>query len=65
MTYDEFCNAVEEAESIEARAKGAVRQLARLCRGRLKAANVDSYTLSELKRELRDWDMARVVWRKH
>jgi hypothetical protein len=63
MTYDEFCNAVEEAQVIEDRAKAAVRRLARMCRERLRLSDVDTYTLSALKRELRDWDMVRSEWR--
>ncbi len=63
MTYDEFCEAVADAERTEYRARVAVQKIARLCKGRLRLADVDSYTLSALKRELRDWNMHSCEWR--
>jgi hypothetical protein len=63
MTYDEFYKAVEEAEFVERRARELVHKTAHLCRDRLRASGVDAYTLSTLKRELKDWDMVRNIWR--
>jgi len=63
MTYDDFCSAVDEAETVERRAKAMVERMARICRGRLRASGVSACTLSELKRELRNWDMTRGIWR--
>jgi hypothetical protein len=63
ITFEQFCEAVQEAETVERMAKATVQKLARMCRGRLRMSDVDTYTLSELKRELRDWDMTRSMWR--
>ena len=63
ITYEQFCEAVAEAETVERQANTMVERTARMCRGRLRASDVDAFTLSDLKRELRDWDMVRRVWR--
>jgi hypothetical protein len=63
MTFDEFSKAVEDAEITERRAREMVQRQARMCIGRLRNSKVPCYVLTELKRELRDWDMTRQQWR--
>ena len=63
MTFDEFSQAVAEAETIERRANDAVQRLARICAGRLRVSKVSGYVLAQLKQELRDFDMRTHTWR--
>ena len=63
MTFDEFSQAVAEAETIERRANDAVQRLARICAGRLRVSKVPGYVLVQLKQELRDFDMRTHTWR--
>lgn len=62
MTFNEFASAVEDARIIEKRANSAVNSLAGMCVGRLRNANVSSYVLRALKRELRDFNMTTGIW---
>jgi len=65
MTWEELTQAIADAERIERQAKEAVQKTARMCVGRLRAAKVDAWILSALKRELRDWNMHQGCWRNH
>jgi ribosomal protein L39E len=63
MTFDEFRQAVAEAEAVERRAADIVQQLARICAGRLRNSQVPGYILVKLKQELRDFNMKTRTWR--
>lgn len=62
MYLDEMRKAVAEAETTLRCADQIVNVMARMISGRLKKGNVSDSTLTELKRELRDWDMHRMTW---
>ena len=64
MTLDEMHAAVKDAEAIRSRADIVTRKLAELCVGRLRTGNVSWHVLTELKRELRDFNMHTGCWRE-
>lgn len=63
MTFVDFCNAVEEAETTQRRADECISQLADMCVNRLRSSGVSGYVLSRLKRELKNWDSVRRCWK--
>lgn len=63
MTFNEFSQAVAEAEAIERQANDMVQRLARICVGRLRSSQVPEYVLVRLKYELRDFNMRTQTWR--
>jgi mevalonate kinase len=64
MTFDEMYEAVQDARRTQQLADEMIGRLAYMCRGRLRSVNVSSSTLSALKRELRQWDMHRGIWKE-
>ncbi len=61
MDWNEFLQVEADAKNTISLATIMVENLARLCRGRLR--HVDGYTLSSLKRELRDFNMQTREWK--
>ena len=63
MTFTDACNAVHDAERTIQNSNRLVRGAADICRGRLRSADVSSYTLAQLKRELRDYNIHTGRWK--
>lgn len=63
MDFDDMSNAVTQAEQQLRLADRFAEKLARLLVGRLRHCNSRS-VLTELKKELRDWDMHRSQWKE-
>ncbi len=64
MQWSEMNHAVNEARAIIDRADLFVAQMARLIAGKLKSGDVSAWTLTELKKELRDFDMRSGDWKE-
>ena len=63
MLWDEMNDAISEANRTINQADRMIDQMARIMRGKLRSADVDSYTLQIFKRELRDFDMRTSDWK--
>ena len=64
MNWAEAQQAFTEAERTINATKDIACGMAKMLSGRLKAYGIPSFYLKELKRELRDYDMHRGVWRR-
>lgn len=64
MDFDEMIDAVKEAETTQRIADGQINRMAGLISGKLRACSVWHGTLRELKRELKNFNMATGQWRK-
>lgn len=63
MTINEMEQALEDARQTMARADRVAGQLARMLRGRLRNANIPSYILKDLKKELANFNMHTGEWK--
>ena len=63
MTITEMEQALEDARITMARADAVAGQLARILRGRLRNANIPSYILKDLKKELANFNMHTGEWK--
>ena len=63
MDFDDMSNAVTQAEQQLRLADRFAEKLARLLVGRLRHCD-SSWLLTNLKKELRDWDMHRSQWKE-
>lgn len=64
MIFQEFCAAVESARSDVRKGDQVIREFAELAAGRLRLADVPSYVLADLKRELNDFNMKTMKWKE-
>jgi len=64
MTFDEMQLAIKEAERTVQLADDVTDRLARIIRNRLRSGKVAIWVLSDLKRELRDFNIHTGSWRK-
>lgn len=62
MDYDDVARAVRTARERVKMGDKVVREVADLLAGRLRVAEVSSYTLKELKRELRNFNIRTGTW---
>lgn len=62
MNYEEFKQAVEDAETTLRRADRMVENIGHLLPGRLR--HVSGSVLADLKRELQDFDLRTHCWKK-
>jgi len=63
MNWAEANEAIKDAQRTISAADQYVGDMARICVGRLRKANVSPSVLNELKRELAKWDMHRGSWK--
>ena len=63
MNYTEMCDAVADSKNTIRLGDLAAKKLATLLGGRLKIAQIEPNILTELKRELRDFNMNTQSWR--
>lgn len=63
MNFHEMREAVENAEHTIRTGDQAAKDLAYLLRNRLQVSGVSPWTLTLLKRELRDWNMHTSEWK--
>ena len=63
MDFNDIRNARIAAQHQVELADQAVKDAVRLASGRLKAANVPTYLLEELKRELKDFNAKTGEWK--
>lgn len=63
MNYIDIKNAREEAKNRIILADAATRDAAKLVAGRLKISRVDAWTLEELKRELKNYNIHTGRWK--
>ncbi len=63
MNYIDIKNAREEAKNRIILADAATRDAAKLVAGRLRIAQVDCWTLEELKRELKNYNIHTGRWK--
>ncbi len=64
MVLSEVENAVREAEMTMRNANQCVSTMAGLIAGKLRSSDVWTYTLDELKKELRDYNMHTGCWKE-
>lgn len=64
MNLSEMQSAVREAEETLQNADKMRRQMAAMLKGHLRSAGINSYALSELKAELRDFNMHTKRWKE-
>jgi arabinogalactan endo-1,4-beta-galactosidase len=63
MRFDEVTAAIEDATRTVNQADRIVKDLAHLCAGRLRKANVSSWVLQDLKRELANYNIHTSSWK--
>jgi len=63
MQLKEMQEAVSKAKATIYRANTMVQIMARLCAGRLRSSNADSWILRRLKRELRGFNITTGCWK--
>lgn len=61
-TVTEIEYALSDAKDTLTNFNGIIRRMASLMRGKMREAGIPGYVLSDLKRELRDWDMHKKRW---
>ena len=64
MNWQEFDEAAKEARRTLRQADQVARNLACFLRGRLRLAEVDTFTLETMKRELRDFNLTTQEWKE-
>lgn len=64
MNLSEMQSAIREAEETLQNADKIRRQVANLIRGHLRSADIRGFVLSELKAELRDFNMHTGKWKE-
>ena len=62
MTFSEMGQAVEEAQATIRKADNYIGTMAGMISGRLRSGKVSNYTLSQLKRELRGYNIHTSRW---
>lgn len=63
INFDQMVQAVEQAHNTIKRADMVAGNMARILKGRLRTANVPSHVLSDLKRELANFNMHTGQWK--
>lgn len=63
MTFQELCQAVDDADLIIKTANNAVERMAKMIVGRLRVSGARDSILIELKRELRDYNIQIRRWK--
>lgn len=63
MTYEEMKTAMASAQEVMRQSQYLAKEALRISAGRLRFMAVDAYVLSALKRELRDFDIAKGRWK--
>jgi len=63
MNFDEMEQAVGDAENTLRRMNRHIDAMAHMITGRLKSAEVSSYVLSQLKKELRHFNIHTKQWK--
>ena len=61
--FDEMRNAVSTARAVQQAVDMQTATMANMISGRLRKAKVPNWLLSELKRELRDWNARTRKWK--
>ena len=64
MNWNEFTEAIEDAEITVRKCDIALEKLLILAVGRLRNSKIPSCVLSDLKRELRDFNITNQCWRE-
>lgn len=63
MQFDDFQGAVAQARRTLSTADTFVGAMARMIRGKLRSGNVSNFTLTVLKRELRNYNIQTGRWK--
>ena len=63
MNYDDMTRAVEDAERTIRMAQLALQKTAKMLKGRLQSAEIDIWTLADLKKELKKFNAHTGIWK--
>ena len=64
MTWNEAFEAIADARTTIRQADNRIKQMASLIVGKLQSADVESYALCKLKKELRNFKKAKKKWKE-